>query len=120
MLGGCDEPAARANDHNRPSTGTGVLGIMSPIAGGAAANLRPSKDPINAQQWSTYRKRYTCDHAHCNLRFERKSELSQHQRAHQRRYRCDLCGKAFPYPRDVQRHRKIHLQPTHTRVQPRL
>lgn len=64
-------------------------------------------------------RKFFCEHPHCRLRFERRSDLRLHSRAHvkadERPYKCDLCDKRFMYPKDQERHQATHLKPSRAR-----
>lgn len=107
MVGGCDETATCADEND----GTSIYkGASSPVTNGRADDFENSVYLPTTRKCHTYRKRFVCDHERCSLRFERRSELNQHQRAHRRPYTCDSCGKTFAYAKDQRRHAKIHLR----------
>jgi hypothetical protein len=112
MVGGCDDTAISVHESDRTSVPKVFQGFASPIAGDVAGAFLSIPCPPTVRQCYSYRKRYSCDHIDCGLRFERKSELSHHKKAHRRPYTCDQCGKAFAYPKDRRRHDKTHKRLT--------
>jgi hypothetical protein len=112
MVGGYDDTATSVHESDRTSVCKVFQAFTSPIAGGVAGTLPSIGCPLTVRQSYSYMKRYSCDHIDCGLRFERKSELSHHEKAHRRPYICDQCGKAFAYPKDRRRHDKTHKRLT--------
>jgi hypothetical protein len=108
MVGGCDDTAIVLHERDRTSVCKVFQGSTSPVAGGVAGAPLSISYPPTVRQCYSYMKRFSCDHIDCGLRFERKSELSHHKKAHRRPYTCEQCGKAFAYPKDRRRHDKTH------------
>ena len=62
---------------------------------------------------------YSCDFPGCEKSYDRKCDLSHHQRSHRPKdtlpYPCEWCGERFPFPKDLRRHEKTHFKmPTRT------
>ncbi|KAK3691469.1 hypothetical protein LTR37_018666 [Vermiconidia calcicola] len=55
---------------------------------------------------------FPCRYERCEKAFDRASERTKHEQAHQpeyrNRYQCTHCIKGFRYPKDLRRHQKIH------------
>lgn len=114
MVGAYDDTAISVYESDKTSVCKVLLASSTwPIAGGAAGTLPSIPCSPTVRQCYSYMKRYSCDHIDCGLRFERKSELSHHEKAHRRPYTCDQCGKAFAYPKDRRRHDKTHKRLTY-------
>jgi uncharacterized Zn-finger protein len=56
---------------------------------------------------------YPCDYSGCERVFERRVDLSRHQRTHldpsDRPHKCTQCKQSFLYPKDLIRHKATHL-----------
>ncbi|KAK3711483.1 hypothetical protein LTR37_009662 [Vermiconidia calcicola] len=56
---------------------------------------------------------FPCRYERCEKAFDRASERTKHEQAHQPEYRnrhqCTQCIKGFRYPKDLRRHQKIHV-----------
>lgn len=61
-----------------------------------------------------YRQRgaFACHHRGCPEIFDRRCDLTQHERSHlpydQRPYGCESCEKRFLFPKDLRRHESTH------------
>ena len=70
-----------------------------------------------SRQYSSRSKPYTC--GHCDMAFERQSELNHHKRNHlsneEKPHRCSWCSKGFLDLRDWRRHLQTHslIEPEH-------
>lgn len=55
---------------------------------------------------------YACDFLGCQRVFDRKCDLTHHQRNHRPKdslpYACEHCGQRYAWPKDLRRHEKTH------------
>ena len=55
---------------------------------------------------------YTCDFLGCERAYNRKCDLSHHQRSHKPKseqpYACEHCDERYGFPKDLRRHEKKH------------
>lgn len=114
MVGGCEDRIDASIDPTSMSSS-----LSSDMSSSFCAAYGVHEKTQNTTIYNTSRhscKKFSCDHPHCGLRFERRSDLRLHLRAHvkadERPYKCDLCDRRFMYPKDQERHRAIHLKPS--------
>lgn len=59
---------------------------------------------------------FPCRYPPCVKRFDRASERTKHEQAHQpaltSRFQCNQCSSGFRYPKDLRRHQKTHRPAT--------
>lgn len=114
MVGGCEDRVdARIDTASMSSSLSSDM--SSSFCAAYSMGVRAQNTTIsNTSRHSC--KRFSCEHQHCGLRFERRSDLRLHLRAHvkadERPYKCDLCDRRFMYPKDQERHRAIHSKPS--------
>jgi KRAB domain-containing zinc finger protein len=106
-----DDSSADYEDGEADSEDEWILNIPQPLPTPPAAPVDEVEELRKRWARASVRRRFRCEHEHCEKAFKTGSDLKRHMLIHAqvRQFGCEHCEKRFTRRQDLKRHLVTHL-----------